>query len=319
MEEKELLEDINRQLPLNIDWKAGALRYVNDAIGHYDCPTKAKRSIMSKPFQPIGGENWQHGISKFTSFLNNLANTLQLLQLEPGSKILDVACGAGWLSEILARVGYSPAGVDISPEFIEMTRERMAVVSTEDPRRNFLAIDVETEKLPDHMTGTFRAAIFLACLHHFHNPIAALRNIGEGLAEDGVLVIIEGHNLRGKIREDWVEVMRDTHTIERPYSRENLVRVLEIAGFPAYEVVAAVNGFYPRFAWNHINTHAHVIGEGRNYLVAARSREPLRRIFPQVPEQPPQKAPSPVAQAMAVEKKKRSIRTALRSVWKAYI
>jgi SAM-dependent methyltransferase len=48
---------------------------------------------------------------------------VEKLELEPGARILDVACGHGRHTVELARRGYRMTGVDLSPRSIELARE----------------------------------------------------------------------------------------------------------------------------------------------------------------------------------------------------
>ena len=75
--------------------------------------------LYVKPFG--GGENKSYSADLFHSF----ANILQILNLPIRSKILDVACGPGWLSEYLAMSGYEVAGIDISHDLIKIAKERI--------------------------------------------------------------------------------------------------------------------------------------------------------------------------------------------------
>lgn len=49
---------------------------------------------------------------------------LSRIQIEPGMRILDVACGAGQLSIPAARAGAKVTGIDIAPNLIEQARAR---------------------------------------------------------------------------------------------------------------------------------------------------------------------------------------------------
>src|SRR5918995_6265631 len=50
-------------------------------------------------------------------FINRLA-------LQPGTLLLDVACGSGNLAIVAARIGAAATGVDIAPNLLEKGRER---------------------------------------------------------------------------------------------------------------------------------------------------------------------------------------------------
>ena len=57
--------------------------------------------------------------------------TERLLQVRPGDRILDVACGAGRFARCLARVGARVVGIDYSVKFIERARQRSGVEGVE--------------------------------------------------------------------------------------------------------------------------------------------------------------------------------------------
>ncbi|MGF1620162.1 MAG: class I SAM-dependent methyltransferase [Rhodomicrobiaceae bacterium] len=273
-----LIEDINKDLPAGLDWKAGALRYVNDFLENTADKAAATKFMTTKPFNTIG-DNQQASIAGLIWYVGNFLNTVQLLNLPRGSHILDVACGAGWLSDLLSRIGYVPYGVDLSREFIELARERIEALEGRPMDERFLTMDIEIEPLPSTVHGKFSAAIFESCLHHFHDPLTAIEHIGQELTKDGLLVILEGENRRGPIKDEYVNVMTETHTLERPYSREQLLRILDMTGFPEREVVASINGFFGSKQWDTMNDYARTMAEGRNYVIAARSKEALARIL----------------------------------------
>jgi ubiquinone/menaquinone biosynthesis C-methylase UbiE len=48
------------------------------------------------------------------------------LELVPGTRLLDVACGAGQLASPAARAGAIVTGVDIAPNWLDQARSRAA-------------------------------------------------------------------------------------------------------------------------------------------------------------------------------------------------
>src|SRR5256885_12625079 len=98
----------------------------------------------------------------------DFANIAVALGLPAGRRILDVGCGSGWLSEYFARLGYVVKGIDISPDLIAMSGERVARVPygadhETSLRCTFAVHDVEMSALNEK----FDAVICYDSLHHF--------------------------------------------------------------------------------------------------------------------------------------------------------
>ncbi|GAP97098.1 class I SAM-dependent methyltransferase [Leptolyngbya sp. NIES-2104] len=53
----------------------------------------------------------------------------QLLKLEPGSTVLDLACGHGRIANLLAQHGCNVTGLDITPLFLDLARESASELS----------------------------------------------------------------------------------------------------------------------------------------------------------------------------------------------
>ncbi len=282
-----LLREINADLPCEVEWKVGARRYVQSYFAKYS-REGVERYAMSKPlggvpnFGPI-----DLAIEEAAELLFNFANTLRLLRLPGGSRVLDVACGGGWLAHFLARMNYDAYGFDLNADFVEIARRRLAadpllsgLAGTLDKR--LFALDVEAEPLPTSLHGAFDAAILESCLHHFVDPITALSHISDGLVEGGVVVVLEGENRRGPLREEYLAVMREWHTLERPYPRHLLERVYHTAGLPHFEFLGALNGWFSVCDPSSVRATEWLLeaAEARNFSVCAKTPEALQRVLP---------------------------------------
>ena len=124
--------------------------------------------------------------------LRTFAHVVQLLQLGLRAEVLDVGCGPGWLSELLARCGYSVTGIDISPDMVEIARERIAALGEIgegiEAQAEFHALPVR--ELP--WSSRFDAAILYDTMHHFDNEVETLEVIRRALVPGGQLFIHEG-------------------------------------------------------------------------------------------------------------------------------
>lgn len=97
-----------------------------------------------------------------------------------GRRVIDMACGEGYGSEVLSRGASSVLGVDANPEAHEHARLRY--------QRQNLTFErglVETHGEP----GAFEAVVFLQTIEHVQDPAAVLEYFRSLLAPGGVAYI----------------------------------------------------------------------------------------------------------------------------------
>jgi 2-polyprenyl-3-methyl-5-hydroxy-6-metoxy-1,4-benzoquinol methylase len=97
-----------------------------------------------------------------------------------GARVLDVACGEGYGSEVLARGAADVVGVDANPEAHEHARRRY--------RRQNLRFErgmVETFGEPE----SYDAVVFLQTIEHVQDPVAVLEHFRSLLAGKGVVYV----------------------------------------------------------------------------------------------------------------------------------
>ena len=106
--------------------------------------------------------------------------TLDRMQLAPDDNVLDVGCGAGWLSRMLAeRVPEGRVvGMDISDEMIH--RARRACVEFE----NLMFVVGQAEEIPWE-ANFFSKAISVESAYYWPDPARGLREIFRVLREGG--------------------------------------------------------------------------------------------------------------------------------------
>jgi len=103
----------------------------------------------------------------------------------PAGHILDAGCGAGSLTELLARGGYRVTAVDGSPEFVAYVRDRIAAAGLEE------SVEVRSGDLErlNLETEVSDGAVCGEVLEHLADDAAAMRNIAAALKPGGVLVL----------------------------------------------------------------------------------------------------------------------------------
>jgi SAM-dependent methyltransferase len=205
----------------------------------------------------------------------DFANIAVALELPPGARILDVACGSGWLSEYFARLGYDVTGIDISPDLIRISDDRVRGlpygVDHETPLRcRFLVHDVESGPLGER----FDALVCYDAMHHFADEHAVARNLAAMLDVGGLLFILEGtkppQDSPGEA--ELIDVMQRFETLESPFDAAYLRQVLDQNGLAVVGDFVSVNALIDREALD---------GEGRirphlpaiNYLLCKKVAE----------------------------------------------
>lgn len=236
--------------------KLGGIDFKRAAI-EYPAKISAERlhHLRTKPFYNLANK-----LAKFRGdgmdvethrHFCDFANMAVALDLPAGARILDVACGSGWLSEYLARLGYDVTGIDISPQLIQISDERIRVLPARiDPeteiRCRFRVQDIELGALDEK----FDAIVCYDAMHHFADEKSAIQNIAAMLRLGGLLFILEGDRPpAGSAGEtELAAVMRNYGTLESPYDRVYLRQLLDQCGLAVIGDYVSVNGLFDREA-----------------------------------------------------------------------
>jgi SAM-dependent methyltransferase len=138
--------------------------------------------------------------------------------------ILDMGCGPGWTSLMLARAGYEVLGVDISERMIEVAQERSL---RENTPAEFAVGDMEELNLGDRI---FDGALFFDCLHHCPQYTQALMEAYTYLRPGGWVLLCETTLLHRFSRTAHYATDHFGVT-ELGFSRRQLRRALHQSGF----------------------------------------------------------------------------------------
>jgi SAM-dependent methyltransferase len=229
-----------------IDFKQAAIDYPSRQTAerlHY-LRTKPFYHLINKPSKYRGEGMDVETHRHFCDF----ANMALALELPPGARILDAACGSGWLSEYFARLGYDVTGIDISPQLIEICQDRIKALPPTDYqdkiRCRFRVHDLELGPLDEK----FDVIVCYDAMHHLEDAAGAIRHLAAMLPIGGTLFILEGNRpAPGSASEaELAEVMRKFGTLESPFDREYLGRLLDEAGFAIAADYVSVNGLFDR-------------------------------------------------------------------------
>ena len=163
-----------------------------------------------------------------------------------GKEILDIGCGEGELSTQLAKLGARVTGIDISPELVEVAKQRAVADQVQD-RTTFLVWDILDKPLPKERFDLLTCS---EVLHHVDIP-AFLPVVWSTVKSGGKAVMIEPLGLSPTMRKlrRYVPVHTDASPGEHPLTRQEFNLILSTLGgarVTYYELFARLHAFFRR-------------------------------------------------------------------------
>lgn len=171
----------------------------------------AKRaSPMDRPTTPDDDKGWDDVSQWYDEYQTSsrsdhfaeviIPGSIGMLNLKPGERVLDVACGEGRLAASMTDLGAKVSGVDASPALIQAAQARKL------PGSYFAVGDARAlEQLPEELRGEpYDAATCIMALMNI-NPISdVLRGVGSLLRPGGRFVAVIIHPaFRSPGRSGW--------------------------------------------------------------------------------------------------------------------
>lgn len=164
--------------------------------------------------------------------LRILNQIVQLAQICPTDRVLDVACGTGMVSFALASQAREVVGIDISPGMLAKARalrHRRGI-------HNVHFVLGQAEPLPFH-DEQFDVVVCRLAIHHFPQPEREIREMARVLKPGGRLVIsdtVSAEDERDARLHNALERLRDpSHA--RMLSQTELMRLIERVGLRVCE------------------------------------------------------------------------------------
>ncbi|HEX6729870.1 MAG TPA: class I SAM-dependent methyltransferase [Pyrinomonadaceae bacterium] len=124
------------------------------------------------------------------------------MDLHTGARVLDVGCGSGWATRLIAETAVKGrvVGIDISDEMIALAQSS----STAFPNVDFKVASAEALPFSD---GEFTHAFSMESLYYYSNLGAALSEIYRVLANEGKFVTVVDLYLENEPSHQWIPTL----------------------------------------------------------------------------------------------------------------
>lgn len=128
---------------------------------------------------------------------------IEQMSVRSDAQVLDVGCGSGWASRLLAEKAHAGrvVGIDISDEMIRVATEQ----STAFPNVTFQVASAES--LPFE-SGEFTDVFSMESLYYYVDMNRALREIHRVLKTSGLFVTVVDLYLENEASHQWIEQLR---------------------------------------------------------------------------------------------------------------
>ena len=128
---------------------------------------------------------------------------IQLMRVPADARVLDVGCGSGWATRLLAgfAINGQVTGIDISDEMIRVARESSRSL----PNVDFEIASAEQLPFPDH---EFTHAFSMESLYYYRNIPKALKEIHRVLKPGGLFVAIMDLYWENEATHQWIDTLK---------------------------------------------------------------------------------------------------------------
>jgi len=150
------------------------------------------------------------------------ARALELFDVGPDDRVLDVGCGTGFATEGLLEYTDDVHGIDQSPHQLEKAYETFG---RHGPVRFYLG---DAERLPFE-DGAFDAVWSSGSIEYWPDPVATLRDLRRVVAPGGPVLVVGPNNPRSTVLRQVADA------IMLFYGEEEADRMFRAAGFEAFE------------------------------------------------------------------------------------
>ena len=128
---------------------------------------------------------------------------IALMQVSSDGRVLDVGCGSGWATRLLAdyAVNGRVTGIDISDEMVNLARES----SRSHPNTDFEVASAEQLPFPDN---EFTQAFSMESLYYYRNIPKALKEIQRVLKPGGSFFAVVDLYWENEATHQWIDTLK---------------------------------------------------------------------------------------------------------------
>jgi D-alanine-D-alanine ligase len=139
----------------------------------------------------------------------------RVLNLEPGARVLDLCCGQGRHSVLLARNGFRVTALDLSPAYLEIARR---AAESHNVKLDIIAADMRKIPFTDHFDGIVNMYSSFGYLESEADDAQVLKSVANALTSGG-RVLFDMLNrewaIANYIQNDWHNGPDGTLYVER--------------------------------------------------------------------------------------------------------
>jgi 2-polyprenyl-3-methyl-5-hydroxy-6-metoxy-1,4-benzoquinol methylase len=202
----------------------------------------------------LGGVSWEEFQAKemrkpfwdgnaADKYLNGFVRLLRLFEslgVAPGSRVLELGCGAGWMAEFFALTGYHVIATTLAPGDGPGVESRAAALRAKGVTSELVFKLTPMEDVDQVVEpNSFDAAYIHQALHHVYDWKAALRTAFRTLKPGGWMIIADEPNVLHTFTSYRMGTLSRTHEIGM--SRRQIIRCLRDAGYGEVRTIS------PRF------------------------------------------------------------------------
>src|SRR5438094_1782123 len=125
------------------------------------------------------------------------------MRISPDARVLDVGCGSGWATRMLAEYAFNGrvTGIDISDEMVRVA----SAASQSQPNVDFEIASAEQLPFSDH---EFTHAFSMESLYYYRNIPKALKEIHRVLKPGGLFVAVVDLYWENEATHQWIDTLK---------------------------------------------------------------------------------------------------------------